>query len=153
MNRLDSSPIDSTHIDPNDEQIATMVTSTIDTPIVMVNLNRYRERAVYDAPGPDDDVSGRDAYMRYGEVALRAMGEVGARVLWGVPTEAVFVGCDHDAYDEVLAVWYPSRAAFVKMTDIDWYRDALVHRTAALEHASIIACTGPATPELRRPGA
>ena len=145
------SHIDPTHIDPSDEQISTMVTSSVETPIVMVNLNRYRDRAVYDSPGPDDDVSGRDAYLRYGQVALRAMGEVGARILWGVPTEAVFVGCDHDAYDEVVAVWYPNRAAFVEMTSLPWYRDALVHRNAALEHASILACTGPAAPELVNP--
>ena len=151
MSHIDSAHIDPSHIDPSDEQISAMVTSSVETPIVMVNLNRYRDRAVYDSPGPDDDVSGRAAYLRYGAVALRAMGEVGAQILFGVPTEAVFVGCDHDAYDEVLAVWYPSRAAFVKMTDIDWYRDALVHRTAALEHASILACTGPATPELVNP--
>jgi hypothetical protein len=145
------SDIDLTHIDPGDDQISAMVGSTVETPIVMVNLNRYRDRAVYDSPGPDDDVSGREAYLRYGAVALRAMGEVGARILFGVPTEAVFVGCSHDAYDEVVAVWYPNRAAFVEMTSLPWYRDALVHRTAALEHASILACTGPATPELVNP--
>lgn len=140
------------HIDPTDDQITALVASEVETPVVMVNLNRYRDRAAYDAPGPEDDVSGREAYQRYGEVALRAMAEVGARILWGVPTEEVFVGCDHDAYDEVLAVWYPNRAAFLEMTAIPWYRDALVHRNAALEHASILACTGPATPELVRPG-
>ncbi|MCJ7671125.1 MAG: hypothetical protein MUP67_03640, partial [Acidimicrobiia bacterium] len=141
MSHIDPTHIDPNHIDPGDDQISAMVESTVETPIVMVNLNRYRDRAVYDSPGPDDDVSGRAAYLRYGAVALRAMREVGAQILFGVPTEAVFVGCDHDAYDEVLAVWYPSRAAFVEMTDIAWYRDALVHRTAALEHASILACT------------
>jgi len=151
VSHIDPSHIDSTHIDPSDEQISAMVTSTLDTPIVMVNLNRYRDRAAYDSPGPDDDVSGREAYLRYGAVALRAMGEVGARILFGVPTEAGFVGCDHDAYDEVVAVWYPNRAAFVEMTNLAWYRDALVHRSAALEHASILACTGPATPELVNP--
>jgi hypothetical protein len=61
----------------------------------------------------------------------------------------VLIGCDHDAYDEVLAVWYPNRAAFLEMTGIPWCRDALVHHTAALEHASIIACTGPPTPAFR----
>jgi hypothetical protein len=55
----------------------------------------------------------------------------------------------HDAYDEVLAVWYPKRAAFLEMTGIPCYRDALVHRTAALEHASIIACTGLPTSAFR----
>jgi len=151
VSHIDPTHIDPNHIDPGDDQISAMATSTAETPIVMVNLNRYRDRAVYDSPGPDDDVSGRAAYLRYGAVALRAMGEVGARILFGVPTEAVFVGCGHDAYDEVVAVWYPNRAAFVEMTSLPWYRDALVHRNAALEHASILACTGPATPELVNP--
>jgi len=49
----------------------------------------------------------------------------------------------------VLAVWYSNRAAFLEMTGIPWYRDALVHRTAALEHASIIACTDLPTSAFR----
>jgi hypothetical protein len=77
------------------------------------------------------------------------MQEVGARILWCVPTEQVLIGCDHDAYDEVLAVWYPNRAAFLERTEIPWYRDALVHRTAALEHASIIVCTDLPTSAFR----
>jgi hypothetical protein len=140
------------HIDPNRDQLVELATSEVATPIVMLNLNRYRERAVYETPGPDDDVSGREAYQRYGAVALRAMGEVGGRVLWGLPIEAVAIGCDHDAYDEVLAVWYPNRAAFVEMIGLEWYRDALVHRNAALEQATVLACTGPLTPELVMPG-
>jgi len=133
------------HIDPTEEQIVALTTAAAATeaatPIIMVNLNRYRERAAYDDPGPDD-ISGREAYRRYGEVALRAMAEVGGRVVCGAPTEQVFVGCEHDTYYEVLTVWYPNRAAFLAMISLPWYQDALVHRRAALEHASIIACTG-----------
>lgn len=133
------------HIDPTEDQLVALTTAAAATeaatPIIMVNLNRYRERAAYDDPGPDDDITGREAYRRYGEVALRAMAEVGGRVVWGAPTEQVFVGCEHDTYDEVLTVWYPSRAAFLTMISLPWYQDALVHRRAALEHASIIACT------------
>ncbi len=140
------------HLDPTDEQIIALATSDVATPIVMLNLNRYRDRAAYETPGPDDDVSGREAYQRYGAVALRAMAEVGGRLLWGLPIEAVAIGCDHEAYDEVLAVWYPNRAAFVEMIGLGWYRDALVHRNAALEQATVLACTGPLTPELVTPG-
>ena len=142
-----------THIDPTPEQLAAFAGADLATPVVMLNLNRYRDRAQYDAPGPDDDLSGREAYLRYGGVALRAMAEVGAQILWMAPAEQVFAGCEHDTYDEALAVWYPNRGAFLEMLALDWYREALVHRRAALEHATIIAMTGPSTPELTRPGA
>jgi hypothetical protein len=134
------------HIDPIAEQLAGFASGEPTTPMVMLDLNRYRARAHDDDPGPDDDVSGRGAYLRDGEVAQRAMAAVGAQVLWMAPAEQVLVRGDHDIYDEALLVWYPSRAAFLQRVSLDWYREALVHPTAALEHASIIALTGPATP-------
>ena len=140
-----------THIDPTADQLTAFAGADLTTPIVMLNLNRYRDRAAYEAPGPDDDLSGRDAYLRYGEVALRAMAEVGAQILWMAPAEQVFAGCDHEVYDEALLVWYPNRGAFLQMLSLDWYREALVHRNAALEHASVIALTGPAAPTLAPP--
>ena len=139
------------HIDPTGDQLAAFAGADLTTPIVMLNLNRYRDRAQYEDPGPDDDLAGRAAYLRYGEVALRAMEEVGARILWLLPAEQLFAGCEHDRYDDALAVWYPNRAAFLAMLALDWYRDALVHRRAALEHATIIALAGPASPELVAP--
>ena len=85
-----------THIDPTADQLTAFAGADLTTPIVMLNLNRYRDRAVYETPGPDDDLSGREAYLRYGEVALRAMAEVGAQILWMAPAEQVFAGCDHE---------------------------------------------------------
>lgn len=140
------------HIDPTADQLTAFAGADLTTPIVMLNLNRYRDRAAYDDPGPGDDLSGREAYLRYGEVALRAMAEVGAQILWMAPAEQVFAGCDHEVYDEALLVWYPNRGAFLQMLALDWYREALVHRTAALAQASVIALTGPAAPTLTPPG-
>jgi uncharacterized protein (DUF1330 family) len=93
-------------------------------------------------------VSGREAYARYGAVAFKALAEVGGRPLWVTEAQQVVIGCDHEHYDEVLAVWYPSRAAFLKMVQIPWYQESLVHRDAALERASIIACAGADEPVL-----
>lgn len=140
------------HVDPTAEQLTAFAGADLTTPIVMLNLNRYRDRAAYAQPSPDDDLSGREAYLRYGGVALRAMAEVGAHVLWMAPAEQVFAGCEHEEYDEALLVWYPSRAAFLEMISLDWYRDALVHRDAALAQASVIALAGPVEPTLAAPG-
>ena len=54
-------------------------------------------------------------------------------------------------YDEVVAVWYPSRAAFLRLAEHPGYLEALAHRTAALEQATLIECEGSATPELSTP--
>lgn len=130
-------------VEPTDAQLERFAaTLPDDGPVVMVNLNRYRERAAYpaDSAVDDPDVSGRDAYGRYGEVALRAMGEVGARLVWGAPAPDAgpLIGSDDtDRWDEVLCIWYPSRAAFLQMIEIDWYADSFVHRNAALERAAV----------------
>ena len=110
-------------------------------------IGMYRSatlRAAVAAYGDDRDdagLTGREAYLRYGVVALASVEAVGGKILWS--TEATgdpIVGCDHDAYDEVVAVWYPSRAAFVRLPEQPGYTDALEHRDAALEQAVLLPC-------------
>ena len=66
-----------TPIEPDERQfaeVAALAGGDADGPVVMLNLNRYRERAEYgEEPGGGEtsDVSGREAYMRYGAVASR----------------------------------------------------------------------------------
>ncbi|HEX9765990.1 MAG TPA: hypothetical protein VGA36_04445 [Nitriliruptorales bacterium] len=141
-------------VEPTDAQLERFARELGDDgPVVMVNLNRYRERAAYPdgtAVG-DRDVSGRQAYDRYGAVALRATAEVGARPLWGAPAAGLgpLIGDDEaDRWDEILCIWYPSRAAFLRMLAIDWYADALVHRRAALERAVIFPVAARSEPVL-----
>jgi len=138
-------------IDPTSEQLAAIAASDSKNPIVMLNMNKYRDRAEYLNPGPDDEVSGRTAYLRYGLVAQKALAEVGARILWATEVEQVAMGDEGMDYEEVVAVWYPNRAAFLKMLEIPWYLEALYHRTAALAAATVLMGAGDKTPTLTSP--
>lgn len=112
-------------------------------PVVMLNLNRYRTRAEYEDDG-GVDVSGREAYGRYAGVALRVLERVGGRVLWQAPALGTVIGDDSDLYDEVIAVWYPTLAAFVELGTDPELVAASVHRAAGLERAALICCrSGP----------
>jgi uncharacterized protein (DUF1330 family) len=140
------------HSEPSPAQRTALQSSSDDAPVVALNLNRYRERAAYPPGTPDADVSGRVAYMRYGVVAFRAIAAVGGRILWATEGRECLIGCEHDAYHEVVAVWYPSRKAFASIEEVPGYRDAFeFHRRAAVEHATLLVCDAAATPVLTSP--
>jgi len=139
-------------IEPTPEQLAALAAHRPDGPIVALNLNRYRERAAYPSGTPDADVSGREAYLRYGMVALPAILGTGGRILWATDGRHVTIGTRDDHYDEVVAVWYPSRAAFLSLDDHPGYREAFdLHRRAAIERAVLLLCDGDAEPRLGSP--
>jgi len=140
------------HQEPTAQQLDAIAAKQPDGPFVALNLNRYRERAVYPAGTPNAEVSGREAYMRYGAVALGAIQHVGGRILWATDGREVAIGCDDDKFDEVVAVWYPSRAAFLRLKDFPGYWEAFeVHRRAAIEHALLLFCASGQEPVLRSP--
>ncbi|MCU0267584.1 MAG: DUF1330 domain-containing protein [Acidimicrobiales bacterium] len=144
------------HVTPTDDRLAVVLQRAggDDRPVVMLNLNRYRDRAAYPEgtlSGDEADVSGREAYLRYGIVAAGAIAAVGGKILWATDAHEVVIGCDHDRYDEVVAVWYPSRTAFLALADVPGYMEAHVHRDAAVEQATLLACTADAEPVLSNP--
>lgn len=144
----------SDHTFPDDEQMAAfeaIAASGDDGPIVMLNLNKFRAFAEYEDGHVEEGLTGAQAYLRYGAVAVEAIASTGGRIVWLSSTEAPFIGCDHEGYDEVVAVWYPSHAAFLALTDHPGYTEALAHRDAALERATVIPCAGAATPVLAFP--
>lgn len=142
------------HTMPDPEQLeayAAPIADGTDGPVVMLNLNKYRERAAY-ADGRDaGGRSGREVYLDYGIVAQQGLAAVGAKILWATEATTPLIGCEHDAYDEVLAIWYPDRAAFVELTNFPGYTDALVHREAALAWSSLIPCAGSDDATLKTP--
>ncbi len=59
-------------------------------PIQMINLLKFRARAEYDTKVEEDtDVSGREAYQRYGAAVGKIVQGLGGRVVWaGTPTRS-----------------------------------------------------------------
>lgn len=141
-------------VEPNQQQLAEVLElagGESDGPVVMLNLNRYRERAEYEGRPPGDlpgDVSGQEAYMRYGAVAAQVLERVGGRILWHTESKRTVVGDDSDRYDEILAVWYPSLAAFASLAGDPAILEARAHRNAGLERAALICCDSGADPVL-----
>jgi hypothetical protein len=58
-------------VEPSPERLQAFLAEPDDAPLVMVNLLRYRERAEYPAGAGAAPCSGREAYQRYGAVALQ----------------------------------------------------------------------------------
>lgn len=128
-------------VEPEPEQLEEMrgiAGGPDDGPVVMLNLNRYRDR---------------EAYGRYGQVAARVLKRVGGRILWHAPVQGTTVGDDSDLYDDVLAVWYPSAKAFLALATDPEILEAREHRQQGLERAAILRCDAAAEPVLPAPSA
>jgi uncharacterized protein (DUF1330 family) len=121
---------------PTESQIARLAASDPDEPIVMLNLLRFKERA----DGIDEGISGREAYVRYGEAAAPFLAGVGGRLLTAIETSEVVIGEDGE-WDMALLVEYPSRRRFLEMAGDPEYLAVHAHREAALEDSRLIACS------------
>ena len=112
-------------------------------PVVMVNLLRFRERAVYPEGRPGEPVTGRQAYETYSQLTLPHLRKVGARPIWRADAGACLFAPTGERWDEVILVRYPSRSAFAQMISNPDYQSGTIHRTAALEDSRLIATVAP----------
>lgn len=125
-------------IDPDLQKLpAILARLPADTPVVMLNLLRFKAVASYKS-GPAD-YSGREAYRRYSDVALKKLAEIGAQVLYLGAAQGELIAPPEEHWDEVLLVRYPSVQAFIGMLAMPDYREATKHRTAALEDSRLVA--------------
>ena len=104
----------------------------------MINLLRFKERA--DGVDAADMISGAEAYERYAAGVLPHLERVGGRVLVAAPAQDSVIGPAEKEWDLVLAVEYPSRAAFLSMVSDPDYLTVHAHRAAALADSRLIAC-------------
>jgi uncharacterized protein (DUF1330 family) len=128
-------------IGPTKEQIQALLDSDLETPVVMLNLLKFAERAVGDGGGGDGTESGRDSYTRYGDRVRSMLEQTGARILWQGRADSVVIGGDADEWDAVILVEYPSRKAFIEMTSSPKYQEVSKDRTAGLADSRLIAMT------------
>lgn len=133
-------------IDPTADQVRTLRDTGPEGPVVMVNLLKFREVAVYPADSEESPCSGAEAYARYQHAFTVTVGEISqASVVYEGPVNQVMIG-DPSAreadWDKVLIVRYPSRQHFLAMMADEQYRRSLVHRYAGLERTVLLQCGG-----------
>ncbi len=128
-------------IEPLLEEFLVFLQTPVATPLVMINLLKYRERAEYPAGFDAEPCSGRDAYGRYGAVAVEKLAAVGARIVWMGTVDGCPIAPKDESWDDVAIVEYPSRQAMLEMISMPDYQASTVHRTAGLENTRLIATT------------
>lgn len=126
-------------IEPTPEQVQRLAASEDHSPVVMINLLRFKERA--DGIDAGDGISGAEAYARYGAAVAPHLARVGGRVLMALAATECVIGPVEGEWDMVIAAEYPSRRAFLEMTSDPDYLAIHGHRAAALADSRLIACT------------
>jgi uncharacterized protein (DUF1330 family) len=129
-------------VDPTPESFKALFKAVPpDTPVVMLNLLRFRKRAVYRSGEKQPSRSGREAYAEYSRLAGHFLKTTGATVVWRGTAHHALIAPADESWDEVLLVAYPSVAAFGQMVTAEEYQRIVFHRTAALLDSRLIAMT------------
>ncbi|WP_170417860.1 DUF1330 domain-containing protein [Ruegeria arenilitoris] len=128
------------HIDPDRAQFEAFKALDRDHPIEMLNLVRFRAKAVYPA-GHDlagAGLSGAEAYRRYGAETAPIIARLGASIIWRGTFQTTLIGPQGEAWDEMFIARYPSAHAFLEMVTDPAYRAAVIHRQAAVADSRLI---------------
>jgi uncharacterized protein (DUF1330 family) len=129
------------HVYPTSDQIMSLAADSRPGPIAMLNLVKFRAKAEY-PDGRADDVSGREAYMRYA-VQMRVLVEAaGGRFIFLGDVNGVVIGEVEEPWDAVGIVEYPSREVFHRIATSAEVQAIGIHREAGLAGQLLISTTG-----------
>ncbi len=100
-------------------------------PMVMVNLLKFKDKAEY-PDGSEPELSGREAYLRYGSGVQACLAAVGGRSIYAGPVTGIILGDVEELWDMVALAEYPSAAAMMQMIALPEYKAIEHHRIAGL---------------------
>ena len=110
-------------------------------PIAMVNLLKFRAKAVY-KDGRPDEISGQEAYMRYAAEMRKIVEGAGGRFIFAGQVDGLIIGEVEELWDVVAIVEYPSRAGFQQLVMSPEVQTITVHREAGLAGQLLILTSG-----------
>ena len=118
-------------VHPTKEQMEGFLEGDSDTPIAMINLLKFKEKAEYE-DGRDTDLTGEQAYAIYGKEVVEHLKKVGGKISFGGSINRLMLGGVEELWDTTFIAKYPSKKAMLKMiTDPD-YLESNKHRVAGL---------------------
>ena len=119
-------------VTPNEEQINGFLENPEIGPISMVNLLKYKDKAIY-KDGRDTDLSGEEAYGLYAVEVINLVKEYGGEFIFAAKVNRLMLGEVEKMWDSVAIAKYPNRKAMFEMTMDPKYQKIHVHREAGLE--------------------
>ena len=127
-------------VDPSRENFDAFKALPRDTPIHMLNLVRFREKAAYPEGHPlaGKGLSGAEAYAEYGRTSGPIFTRVGGSVVWRGVMQAIVIGPADEYWDTAFVARYPNSAAFMEMVTDPQYRIAVINRQAAVLTSRLI---------------
>ena len=117
---------------PNEEQINGFLENPEIGPISMVNLLKYKEKAIYD-DDRDTNLSGEEAYGLYAAQVINLVEKYGGEFLFAGKVNRLMLGEVEEMWDSIAIAKYPNRKAMFEMTMDPEYQKIHVHRDAGLE--------------------
>ena len=118
-------------VHPTKEQMEGFLEGDTDTPIAMVNLLKFKEKAEYE-DGRDTELSGEEAYAIYAMEVQEHLKKVGGELIFGGQVNRLMLGEVEDLWDTVAIARYPSRKAMLEMMLSSDYQESEKHRSAGL---------------------
>ncbi|NWG52462.1 MAG: DUF1330 domain-containing protein [Hydrogenophilaceae bacterium] len=123
------------YIDPDRETFARFKDLPTDQPIHMLNLIKLRAQAQYE---DGRKATGAEAYAAYGRESGPVFQRLGGRQVWIGKPALMLIGPQDEAWDIAFIAEYPRAQAFIDMLRDPVYREAVKHRTAAVEDSRLL---------------
>ena len=118
-------------VTPNEEQLAGFLEGDTETPIKMVNLLKFKDKAEYE-DGRETNLSGKEAYKIYADEVLGHLERVGGKSIFFGEVQRLMLGQVEELWDWVAIAEYPSRKAMLEMIMNSEYQKSEEHRSAGL---------------------
>ncbi|MCP4755585.1 MAG: DUF1330 domain-containing protein [Proteobacteria bacterium] len=124
-------------IQPRGEQMKALFTQAPVGPLAMLNLLRFKEKAVY-ADGRETNLTGREAYEVYSEAMTKLIEADGGQLVYSGATNLLVIGEGDLEWDAVGIAEYSSLEGFQKIMSSPEYREIAAHREAGLSHQLLV---------------
>jgi uncharacterized protein (DUF1330 family) len=125
----------SCYVDPDRDQFEAFKALPRDVPVMMLNLLKFRDKAIY-ADGRE--VTGAQAYAAYGRESAPVFQRVGGEIVWRGKPELMLIGPKDKHWDMIFVARYPNAGAFLEMISDPAYRIAVKHRQAAVLDSRLV---------------
>ena len=119
-------------VSPTDEQMKGFFEGDVDTPIYMVNLLKFKDKAEYE-DGRETNLTGAEAYLIYGQEVQDHLKKVGGETIFSGRVKRLMLGEVGELWDIVAIAKYPSRKAMIEMIMDADYQESEKHRSAGLK--------------------